>query len=135
MTVFDYSKAKPDIQRQIREALGPKAVPTEEAKPSKYRNVKTVYKSVQGFERKYDSIKEAKYAAKLDADIPFHVVKWWLPQVPIILPGGVRLVIDFLVCDWCDKISWRDTKGRETQASINKRKQAKALYGIDVEIV
>ena len=104
-------------------------------KPRKYRNTPTIYKSIQGFERRYDSKKEATHAAHLDHLIKCGPVSWWLPQVSIPLPGGVIYRADFLVMWRASGPSFVDVKGRDTQASINKRKQVKALYGITVEIV
>lgn len=104
------------------------------AKPAKYRNKKTEYTSIQGFTRVYDSKREARYAAELDAEIDAGICQWWLPQVRIPLPGGVTYVADFLVRR-CTGVTFVDVKGKDTQASINKRKQAKALFGITVEVV
>ena len=107
---------------------------TPQPKPSKYRNVKTAYKSVQGFERVYDSKREAAYADFLDRLRTAGAVKWWLPQVRLPLPGGVVYVADFVV-DYGERVAFIDVKGRDTQASINKRKQVTACYGIEVEII
>ena len=120
-------------QKQLAEKLLAQ-LPRPAQKPNKYRNKKTLYKSVQGFERTYDSKKEARYASDLDLLIASKDVLWWLPQVSIPLPGGVVYRADFLVhrgrC-----VEFVDVKGKDTQASINKRKQAKALFGIAVRIV
>jgi hypothetical protein len=103
-------------------------------KQRKYRNTPTRYKSIQGFERNYDSKKEAAFAAKLDGEISLRLVSWWLPQVSIPLPGGVIYRADFQVCDSGGRVGFIDVKGRDTQASKNKRKQVFALYGITVEL-
>ena len=101
----------------------------------KYKNRKTVYRSTQGFERCYDSKLEARIAQRYDDMVAIGRLRCWVPQIPFLLPGGVRLVVDFMLI-WKDgSVSFTDAKGRETQASINKRKQVKAIYGIDVEIV
>lgn len=101
------------------------------AKPSKYRNVRTPYRSKAGVDRTYDSAKEARYAMMLDADDRVLV---WLPQIHIGLPGSVRYVVDFLVIYRDGRIRWVDVKGRDTQASKNKRKQVEAIYRITVEL-
>lgn len=106
-----------------------------EGKPNKYHAQKCRYKSTQGFERVFDSKKEAAEAVKLDLALRAGIIKWWLPQVPIPLPGGVRYIADFLIGDLSGGVRWRDAKGRDTQASINKRRQVLAIYGIAVEIV
>lgn len=102
---------------------------------NKYGAERTPYRSRQGFERVYDSKKEANQAMYLDGLIRSGSLKWWLPQVPIPLPGGVKYIADFLI-GWSDgTVTFRDTKGKMTQASKNKIKQVKAMFGIDVEIV
>lgn len=144
---FSVAALGPDAQRQIRDKLAQQQfAPSahlglmnekypELPKPPKYGNVKTIFKSAQGFERNYDSKLEARVAERLDSELMAGDVAAWLPQIPILLPGGVRLVVDFLVFYRDGSHRWLDAKGRETQASINKRKQAMALYGINVEIV
>lgn len=110
----------------------------EAPKPSKYRNRRTVYRSIQGFERTYDSKKEADFAANLDHQLRAGLIGWWLPQPSFPLPGGVTYRADFLIMNMVLRIpQFYDVKGgaRDTQASINKRKQVKDLFGIDVEIV
>ena len=135
----------PDVQRQIAEDYRKRPVRSEtdkawraayppETQPRKYRNTPTIYKSIQGFERRYDSKKEAAHAAHLDHLIKCGPVSWWLPQVSIPLPGGVIYRADFLVMWRASGPSFVDVKGRDTQASINKRKQVFALYGITVEL-
>ena len=98
-------------------------------KPRKFHNSPTIYNSIQGFERRYDSKKEAAFAFGLD-----HTEGWWIPQVPFPLPGGVTYRADFMHVGADGKPRFYDVKGRDTQASINKRKQVFALYGITVEL-
>lgn len=53
------------------------------------------------------------------------------------LPGGVKAVLDSVqVWQNGERITvvWEDAKGRDNQASKNKRKQIKALYGIEVQL-
>ncbi len=123
----------PDAQRQVREQLQAHAKPPTPT--PKYKNRKTVYRSTQGFERCYDSKFEARTAAYYDHLIQIGMLRCWVPQVPFLLPGGVRLVVDFMLMWTGGEVTFADAKGRETQASINKRKQVKAIYGVDVEIV
>jgi hypothetical protein len=102
---------------------------------SKYNAKRTAYKSVQGFERVYASKAEAERAKTLDDMVTWKTVRWWLPQVPIPLPGGVKMVADFLIF-WKDgSVSFEDVKGVVTQTFTNKSKQAKSQFGITVEIV
>jgi hypothetical protein len=122
----------PDAQRQIAEQL--RGQP-EAAVVGKYRNRRTAYKSVQGFERAYDSALEARQAALYDYGIERGLIKLWLPQVPFPLPGGVTYRADFMLVLADGRVKFIDCKGRDTQASINKRKQVFALFGVEVEIV
>lgn len=61
-------------------------------------------------------------------------VLWFTRQVPFALEGGVVYRSDFLVVLAAGGVEVIDAKGRDTQASRNKRKQVKARYGIEVEI-
>ena len=129
-------EARKSAMKQLREQG---AIPgDDEPKPRKYLNIPTVYKSIQGFERKYDSIKEAKRAEALDGLLKARLVRWWFPEPRIWLPGGVNYYPDFIVCWEPDGVvKFEDVKApnRETQASKNKRKMAFALFGITVELV
>jgi hypothetical protein len=108
----------------------------EEPKRSKYGNTKRIYRSVQGFERVYDSIAEARYAEILDANIQSGAVLWWIPQVRFPLPGGVSYRCDFIAMTREGSLRIIDRKGFFTQESRNKIKQVEALYaGVTVEIV
>lgn len=144
----------PDIERQIAEQAKAEELRREKLRKNcfgeefylpkrkaKYRNVRTEYTSIQGFTRTYDSKKEADYAAQLDNAIKAKLARWWIPQPSFPLPGGVTYRADFLVCYvgtdqiFDDNVRVVDVKGRDTQASKNKRKQVAALYGIKIEVV
>lgn len=130
MTRVSLAHLGPDALKQAIEQIG-----SQKPKRSKYSNVRTEYESDQGFVRTYDSKGEADHAAKLDYGIRAALIKWWLPQVTIPLPGGVKYRADFMVA-WADgRITFQDFKGADTQDSINKRKQVLQFFGIDVEIV
>lgn len=116
------------IEEYRRLASGP-------AKPAKYRNVKTRYRSAQGFERVYDSKREAARAAELDALVASGPVRWWIPQVPFPIGGGVRYIADFMVCWLGGDVTFEDVKGRDTRGSLDKRKIVKDRFGVEVEIV
>jgi hypothetical protein len=129
------------IQEQINRAFLKQVARDQDSllppqpKPSKYRNIKTYFKSVQGFGRTYDSIKEAKYAAGLDQLMVAGQIRCWLPQVSFPLPGDVRYRCDFMWIDNDWKVRFFDVKGKPTQASLNKIKQVLDLFGVIVEIV
>jgi len=134
----------PDAQRQIREQIkaqeaakerGPIPTPTHLEYQNKFGARKTQYRSVQGFEYICDSALEARHAAGLDMGITAKTVRFWIPQVPFLLPGGVRYKVDFFVLWAAGNFSFQDCKGRDTPQSILKRKQVFACYGVSVEIV
>lgn len=59
-------------------------------------------------------------------------VAWLTRQVNFELPGGVKYRADFVVVLKAGGVEVIDAKGKDTRESINKRKQVKAIYGIDV---
>jgi hypothetical protein len=86
--------------------------------------------------RRFDSRAEAHYYLTLKLRQTAGEVVQFLTQVPFVLPGGVRYVVDFLEFHADGSVHWIDVKGRDTQASKNKRKQVEALYApIKIEIV
>lgn len=147
---FDPQRASASNQRKIAEALqkqvrGRPTAPSERfgtwrdpgpaPKPAKYRNQRTAYTSPLVGPKIYDSKKEADFAATLDGWRAAGIISYWLPQQPRWpLPGGVVYVSDFMtVAD--GKCEYFDVKGRDTQVSINKRKQVRAIFGVEIRIV
>jgi hypothetical protein len=61
-------------------------------------------------------------------------ILWFTRQCPFELPGGVKYRADFVVALKAGGVEVIDAKGKDTRESINKRKQVKALYGIDVQL-
>lgn len=108
-------------------------------KPSKYRNVRC--QSADG--KKFQSKLERRYYEQLLLEQKAGEVLWFIRQPRFDLEGGVIYRADFLVVrlkPWDGRpsgvdIHVIDTKGCDTPDSINKRKQVKARYGIDVQIV
>jgi len=101
--------------------------------------------------RRYKELKLLKAAGE---------IKYFLRQVPFHLPGGITARIDFMVVHWIrtgtadadvNPIGWcaivyedckapagKRSKGRYNDADrvgVNKRKQIKALYGVEVKLV
>lgn len=65
---------------------------------------------------------------------------WFIRQVTFRLTGGVKYVADFLIVHINslvdgERVEVVDTTGMLTQVKINKLKQVKALYGVDVQVV
>lgn len=120
--------AVPELQ--IVAAAAPQP-PTPATKPRKYRNQPIV---VNG--ERYDSKCEYHAHEWLRALYALGELRWILRQVSFRLEGGVVYRCDFMVelVTGPPFVDVWDAKGRDTQASINKRKQVKARYGIEVKL-
>ena len=106
----------------------------EAVKKNKFNAQCTEYNGVT-----YDSKKEANYASDLNLRIKAGDLSFWLRQVSFALPGGVKYRADFVEFTQVAntplyEVRVVDVKGRDTQASKNKRKQVKALYNVEVEL-
>lgn len=101
------------------------------AAKTKYRNVPV---KVDG--ERYDSKLEFQHCEWLRLRQKAGEVSWFIRQAPFRLEGGVIYRADTLVSlvTGPPYIEVWDAKGRDTQASINKRKQVKARYGVDVQL-
>lgn len=94
-----------------------------EEKRSKYGAIATVVDGIR-----FDSKKEARYYEQLKLRVQAGEVLFFLRQVPIYLPGGTRLVIDFLEFHASGEFRFVDVKGRETEAFKIKRREVEAAY-------
>jgi len=105
------------------------------AKPRKYKNKPQI---VDGF--RFDSQLEAKRYEELKLLKKADRIQYFLRRVRFDLPGGVQYECDFYVI-WgspirgIERITVEDCKGVQTPEFIIKKKQLKALYGIDVVLV
>lgn len=86
-------------------------------------------------DKRFDSKLEARYYHTLKLRQKVGEVLFFHRQVSFDLPGGVRYVCDFQVFLSDGTVEYIDTKGRDTQASINKRKQVEELYPVEIKIV
>jgi hypothetical protein len=115
------------------------------ARNGKYKNTKRVRDGIR-----FDSILEADYYSQLEFERKAGVVSYYLRQVPLHLPGGVILRVDFvtfsnrsvfapMLREMPEQALWEvhyiDTKGFHTRESKNKIKMAEHLYGIKIELV
>lgn len=115
-------------------AYRPKFSPPAEAELSaaapkrpKYGNRRTVVDGIT-----FDSQREADRYGDLKALKIAGEVRWFARQVSFDLPGGVKYRADFVVA-WRDgSVSVEDAKGMSTREYINKRKQMKAVWGIEI---
>ena len=105
-----------------------------EAKRNKYGNRKV---ELDGL--KFDSQHEAKIYLELKLRVKVGELRCVLRQVPFDLPGGIRYYADFVTITHDMAIEGvYDAKSeitRKNRVYINKKKQIKALYGIDIKEV
>lgn len=77
---------------------------------------------------RFDSKKEANYYQELKLRQRAGEVLGWLRQVPIHLPGGTILRIDFLEFHADDTAHFVDVKGMETDSFKIKKREAEAAH-------
>ncbi len=99
-------------------------------KRSKYGNIRTEYNG-----RMYASKKEAHYAARLDLLIKCGEIKYYLQQVPLVYPGGGKLVIDFIIFYANHGVEYVDVKGTITAMYKAKKRIVEAIYPIKIKEV
>lgn len=119
----------------LRKGAGGKLTPfnnplNHDVKQNKYRN-----KRVERNGFKFGSIREADYYDELCVLRAAGEVKVIMRQVPFDLPGGIKYFADFCTVDKDGKFHVIDAKGAKTRVYINKKKQMKAIWGIDIEEV
>jgi len=100
------------------------------AGPGKYKAMPTIVGDIR-----FDSLAEAKYYEALLLRVAAGEVLYFLRQVPIHLPGRVRLVVDFLEFHVDGSIHYVDVKGYATDQFKAKKKIAESLYPIEIEVV
>ena len=105
-------------------------LPEDQPKKRKYRN-EPVY--VDGI--RFDSKHEAAVYQDLQLRVKAGELKCVLRQVGFDLPGGIRYFADFVTIDPENHIEVLDAKSeitRKNRTYINKKKQMKALWGIEI---
>lgn len=81
---------------------------------------------------KFDSKKEAARFSELRLLEKSGEVLFFLRQVPLHLPGGVKMVVDFLIF-WSDgTCEFEDVKGMRTPIYIAKKKMVESMYPIEI---
>ena len=88
---------------------------------------------VDGF--RFDSQKEADYYVQLKLRQRDGEVAVFLRQVPMHLPGGTKLVIDFQEFHSDGTVHFVDTKGVQTEGFKIKKREVEAHYNVEIEIV
>lgn len=99
-------------------------------KPHKYGAKPT---EVDGI--RFDSQKEARYYSELKLRQRAGEVLFFLRQVPLHLPGGTRLVVDFLEFHADGTVHFVDTKGVVTEIFKIKKREVEAAYPLEIEVV
>lgn len=84
---------------------------------------------------KFDSILEGDFYLNLKLQQRAGIVLFFLRQVPIHLPGGTKLVIDFQVFYTDGSCRFFDTKGVETPEFVIKKREAEQQYPFKIEVV
>ena len=81
----------------------------------------------------FDSQKEGRYYDELKLRVLAGDVLFFLMQVPFHLPGGVKVVVDFVEF-WKDgTVHIIDVKGHKTPQYIRNKKMVETIYPIEIE--
>ena len=102
-------------------------------KKKKRHKYNAVPKIIDGI--RFDSTAEGDYYEQLKLRVLVREVHYFLRQVPIRLPGGVQMIIDFMLVYPNKEIHYVDVKGVVTQAWRAKQRIVEALYPFKIEIV
>jgi hypothetical protein len=135
---FSSTAVMPNKLREMVEAQG-KGAPREThrtapalPKPNKYHNHPTTVDGIR-----FDSKREARYYEQLKIRKAMGEVAYFLRQVPIHLPGGTKLVIDFQVfyTDPARNPDYIDAKGKQTKEFRIKKREVEHHYPFEIKCV
>lgn len=90
---------------------------------------------IDGF--RYDSKGECRRGDELVLDWRVGEVRLLLRQVPFVLPGGTRMILDFVWIDRDHVIHFEDYKGSEataTDAWKVRKREVEAYYDIEIDV-
>lgn len=127
-SVADLPVSMRDQAQRLLGLAGPKASPALK-RERKYGN-----KRITVDDMTFDSKLEWRCFEWLSLRKTEGEVLWFVRQVPFELEGGVVYRADFLVVLAAGGVDVLDAKGKDTQASRNKRKQVRARYGVFVKL-
>ncbi len=96
----------------------------------KFRAVATEHDGIR-----FASKREAKAYADLMLEKRAGIILFFLRQAPLHLPGGTRLVIDFIVFYADGSVRFLDAKGMETPGFRVKKREIEAHYPITIECI
>lgn len=117
-TSYLSNKNLPQIKKSIAE------------KRQKY-NAKKVFADGMWFDSKW----EHEFYQQLKLRQKAGEILYFLRRVPIHLPGGVTLRVDFVIFYADGRVEYVDTKGVLTRTFIDKKKMVEALYPITINVV
>ncbi len=80
----------------------------------------------------FHSKSEMHFYRELKAKQAAGIIRFFLRQVRIDLPGNTKYVIDFVVFYPGDRVDWIDVKGARTAAFIKAKKQVENLYDFKI---
>lgn len=81
---------------------------------------------------RFDSVAESRYYKRLKLLVAAGELLRFHMQVNFVLPGPVKVRVDFMEIYPDGSIKYVDVKGVFTKAFIRNRKMVKALYGVDI---
>ncbi len=96
----------------------------------KYHAVRTLYG-----DRVYPSRYQARYAERLDLEVKAGEVLYYLEEVTIRLPGGIKYRLDFLVFNTDGTVEWVETKGFKTETYKLKKKLVELTFPVKIKEV
>lgn len=85
--------------------------------------------------QKFSSMLESRYFDYLNILQKAGEIVFFLRQVPMHLPAGVKYVVDFLVFYEDGHCEFVDVKGMETSEFKLKKKLVEQIYPVDIKIV
>lgn len=92
-------------------------------------------KSVEYDGERFSSKLEFSFKQYLDLLIKSGEVIFYLTQIPVRMPGGTKLVVDFQVFYEDGSVRFIDTKGIETDSFKIKKREVEAIYPFKIEVV
>lgn len=84
---------------------------------------------------RFDSKKEGRYYEQLKLRQRAGEIDFFLRQVPIHLPGGTKLVVDFLEFHSDGSVHFVDVKGLVLDTFKIKQREVEAIYPFKIEVV
>lgn len=99
-------------------------------KPNKYHAQATIYNGVR-----YPSKKEMARAQLNDLRVKAGQLRYWLRQIPFLLPGNRKHRVDFMEVEADGTVEFIEVKGRDLSAGRDRRREVEALYPVKIILV